>query len=75
MLINSKKMYWLPRHFRVPWLLTRSIAYGFDILNLDTMVETQALMGMCEQNMDLFESFTHIGGVASIAGSRTQWYC
>jgi len=70
------KTYWVPRHFKTHWMHARSIckAYGFDILTLDTLDEMNTVSSLCEQNRDMFGAYTHIGGMASVGKSNTDWY-
>lgn len=57
-------------------MLVRPIckAYGFDIATFDTLEEMDAVRNMCEQNPYMFGYSTHIGGMASVQKSTTDWY-
>lgn len=71
-----EKTYWVSRHMKAQWHLTRPIcrAHGFDIVTIDSLDEWGAVASMCEARRKLFGRFVHVGGVAATSKSKTNWY-
>lgn len=45
-----------------------------ELLTLDTLDEFQKFKTLCGANKQLFDRYFHIGGLTTIAKSKTEWY-
>lgn len=43
-------------------------------MSLDSLQETNHLLKICDQNIHLFDIWTHIGGLTTVGASKTDWY-
>jgi hypothetical protein len=71
-----EKTYWLSTHFQVFWHQAKTLcsSYGLEFVSVDSIKESNHFLGLCEQNIGLFDLWTHIGGLTTVGGSRTEWY-
>ena len=73
---GQAKNYYVPRYFKSQWTLTRSIckAYDMDVLELETLDESNKFRAMCKENYQWFDHHTHIGAITLVDKSPTEWY-
>jgi hypothetical protein len=71
-----EKTYWLSTHFEAHWIEAKMICsnFGLEFVSIDSINESNHLLGLCDQNISLFDIWTHIGGITTVAGSKTEWY-
>ena len=73
---GQTKNYYVPRYFKSQWVHTRSIckAYDMDVLELETLDESNKFRAMCKENYQWFDEHTHIGAITLTGRSLDQWY-
>lgn len=49
-------------------------SYGMEFLSLDSGQEAEKFLKLCESNKNLFDKWTHIGGITKVALSTTEWF-
>lgn len=45
-----------------------------EFVSLESLQESNHLLKICQQNSQLFDGWTYIGGLTTVGGSRTEWY-
>lgn len=70
------KKYWYPTHFRGTWVEAQQIcnSYDLELVTIDSVDESNVFLSLYTQNAALFDTWTHIGAVATIPRSATDWY-
>lgn len=70
------KNYWISTHFKASWDQANNICHsrGMEFLSLETLEEANQFFKLCEENASLFDKFTHIGALTTVAKSKTDWY-
>lgn len=72
----DEKEYYLSVAFRANWMSARSFckSNGMDLVAIEDKNEEQYFISKCKEKMDLFESFTQIGGVSNAVRGNESWY-
>ena len=73
---NVLQNHFLSVAFRANWMSARSFckSNGMDLVAIESEHEEQYFLGKCRENIDLFEEFSHIGGVSNSAKGIESWY-
>jgi hypothetical protein len=71
-----EKTYWLSSHYKVHWNQAKTLcnSYGLEFVSVDSLDESDHLRELCKENIGLFDSWTHIGGLTTVKRSKTEWY-
>lgn len=70
------KTYWISTHFKAYWDQANDICHsnGMEFLSLETLQESNHLLSLCDQNIHLFDVWTHVGGLTTVPKSKDDWY-
>lgn len=70
------KTYWISTHFMAFWDQANDICHsnGMEFLSLETLQESNNLLSLCDQNIHLFDQWTHVGGLTTVPKSKDHWY-
>lgn len=73
---NFVKTYWFPPYLRATWLLSKAHcnAQGMKFVSIDSQAEADYFIPHIIQNLALIDGVAHIGAIATIAKSPTEWY-
>lgn len=74
--IRYGKNYWISSNFQASWDQAKTLckSYGLEFLSVDSWEESNHLLWLSCQKKDLFDKWTHIGGITSHPRSKTEWY-
>lgn len=70
------KSYYISQHIKSQWINTRSIcqSFGMDSLSIETAEEQSFFLNLCDENIKLFDDWTHVGAMTTVGKSTDKWY-
>lgn len=73
---HYEKTFWYPYAFRGTWAEAKQICDSFDmgLISLESDAEANHFLAIYERYGPLFDTWTHIGAVATLTKTLTDWF-